>query len=327
MRYPDTLYGEVEVTEPVLTELMHCSALQRLKGVEQGAYRKPFFACEPPNRFEHSVGVMLLLRRYGVSLEEQVAGLIHDVSHSAFSHGIDYILKRGTEKTQAHQDATQADFVKNSEIPGILAKHGLNVNDILDDARYPLKETEIPDICADRIDYTFRDGVAYKEITVESATDFLEHLTTSKKRWVFDNYTYAKRFAQLFNTLNGDYWAAIGSGVMFQTVGDYISHALHKGYITEDILYSTDQEVLNAIKPYIASDQQARIFHDRMNRIIDFSSSPNNYDAHVFVKSRAIDPLCYHKGTVQRVSDIDVSWGETVKQELKPKEYFIKFEK
>jgi HD superfamily phosphohydrolase len=42
---------------------------------------------------------MLLVRRLGASLEEQIAALLHDVSHTAFSHVIDSVdhnlLKNG----------------------------------------------------------------------------------------------------------------------------------------------------------------------------------------------------------------------------------------
>ena len=47
---------------------------------------------QPITRYEHSVGVMLLARRVGGGLREQVAALLHDVSHTAFSHVIDHVF-------------------------------------------------------------------------------------------------------------------------------------------------------------------------------------------------------------------------------------------
>ena len=110
MKYIDRVYGEFEITEPVILELINSASLQRLKDVDQAGYRPLWVKPDVDtgeydhSRFAHSVGVYLLLRKYGVSLEEQIAGLIHDISHSAFSHCIDYILNSGSEKKHDHQD-------------------------------------------------------------------------------------------------------------------------------------------------------------------------------------------------------------------------------
>ncbi len=41
---------------------------------------------------------MMLVNRLGGSLEEQIAALLHDVSHTAFSHVIDYVLEQKRRK-------------------------------------------------------------------------------------------------------------------------------------------------------------------------------------------------------------------------------------
>ena len=91
----DILYGQAEIDQPVLIELLKAPELQRLQQVGMGGYYpgSPYASGHRDyTRHRHSVGVMLLLRRFNAPLEEQIAGLIHDVSHSAFSHTIDYIL-------------------------------------------------------------------------------------------------------------------------------------------------------------------------------------------------------------------------------------------
>ena len=72
-----------------------------------------------------------MLKKYGAPLEEQIAGLIHDVSHSAFSHCIDYALEGGSEKEQNHQDKLFDEFVRKTEIPGIIKKYGFDLEYIL----------------------------------------------------------------------------------------------------------------------------------------------------------------------------------------------------
>jgi hypothetical protein len=82
----DPLYGSFKIKEKVLLDLLKSQPVQRLKGVSQQGFPKRETKTDFPifTRYEHSVGVMLLLRRLNASVEEQVAGLIHDVSHTAF---------------------------------------------------------------------------------------------------------------------------------------------------------------------------------------------------------------------------------------------------
>ena len=159
MKYIDRVYGNFEINEPVILELINSKALQRLKEIDQSGYFEPYVPKGSAySRFEHSIGVYLLLKMYGSPIEEQIAGLIHDVSHSAFSHCIDYVLDAGSQKKQNHQDNVFDDFVKKSDIPVILKKHNLDLAYILEDLNFPLKERDLPDLCADRIDYSLKDS-------------------------------------------------------------------------------------------------------------------------------------------------------------------------
>ena len=82
----DTFYGSIDVQEPVLIDLIHSPAVQRLKRVHQ--YGVAFYTTHKENytRYDHSLGVFAILRLKEASLQEQIAGLLHDVSHTAFSH-------------------------------------------------------------------------------------------------------------------------------------------------------------------------------------------------------------------------------------------------
>ena len=323
MLIKDRVYGEVDILEPVLIEIINSSALQRLKEIDQAGYFEPHFPGTAHSRFEHSVGVCALLKKYGAPIEEQIAGLIHDVSHSAFSHCIDYVLDVGSQKEQNHQDNIFEEFVKKSQIPSILKKYNFNLEYVLNDENFPLKEKDSPDLCADRIDYSLRTALVFKEIN--SAEYFLENLTAENGRWIFKNFESAEKYAELFLKINTNYYAGLPSAVMFRTVGDYLRYALLKGYILENDFYATDKIVLSKIEPYLKIDEQLRLLFDRMNNKIGFQNNPNEYDVEVFCKSRVVDPLCWYDGEVKRVSDIDSNWGIILKEESKPKRYFIKF--
>ncbi len=331
MDYDDRVYGHAVITEPVVLDLINCDTLQRLKDIDQAGYRPLWVR---PNvetheydhsRFAHSVGVYLLLRSYNASLEEQIAGLIHDVSHSAFSHCIDYVLDTGSQQAHTHQDNVFDEFVRKSEIPEILRSYDLNPDYILDDGNFPLKEKDLPDLCADRIDYSLRTAVIFEEIL--DGEYFLNNLTAENGAWIFKDFESAEKYAELFLKLNIDYYSGLPSAQMFRTVGDYLRHALSAGYITEADLYTTDKIVLDKIAPHIASDPRLELLFERMNKRIGFRNDPEDFDGTVFCKSRVVDPLCRHLGKIARVSEIDPNWGIVLKRESKPKEYFLKFDR
>lgn len=327
MIYKDRLYGKVEITEPVVLELIKTPTLQRLKGVDQAGYSQAYPTQSIFSRFEHSIGVFILLKKYKASLEEQIAGLIHDVSHATFSHCIDYILKAGSEKEHNHQDKVFEGFIKKSEIPSILEKYKLDLNYILDEEIFPLKERSLPDLCADRIDYSLRSTFLLKLIDKEMVNYFLDNLNVENNYWVFSNFESAKKYAELFLKLNSLCYASLTAAAMFKTVGDCIQYALQRGYVTENDLYTTDKEVLQKVKKNLSKDKKLKLLFDRMNNKVKFQNNPQDYDAHVFCKSRVVDPLFQDKGEMQRISEVDKDWAAVVKKESVPKEYFLKFER
>lgn len=327
MKYIDRVYGEFEITEPVILELISSPTLQRLKDIDQAGYIEPYFPGTYYSRFDHSVGVYLLLKKYGAPIEEQIAGLIHDVSHSVFSHCIDYALTTGSQKEHNHQDTIFDSYVCKTEIPKILKKFGLSAEYILDDKNFPLKETTLPDLCADRIDYSLRTAVVSGELSERDKDYLLEHLSVENTKWVFRDLKSAKKYAELFFKLNTVHYAGFASAIMLKTVGDCVEYALQERYISENDLYTTDTRVIEKIKSFLNKDEKLQLFWERMNNKIKVQNNPNDYTVEVFVKSRAVDPLFIDIRTAKRVSEVELPWSEVVKEELKPKRYFLKFER
>lgn len=333
MKYKDLVYGDVIIKEPLVLELIKSPSLQRLKGINQAGYRPLWINPQvrakdiESSRFRHSVGVYLLLKKFNASFEEQIAGLIHDVSHATFSHCIDYVLSSGSEKEQNHQDNIFQKFILKSEIPTILRKYNLNPDHFFEDSNFPLKENKLPDLCADRIDYSLRDSLIHEVLTRKEVDFFLDNLSVIDSQWVFKNIKSAKKFANFFNKINTSHYCGLQSAVMFRVVGDYLKHSIEKGYINEDDFYSTDKQVLDKIKKCLSKDEKLKFLYNRLNRKVEVRNNPTNFQAHIFCKSRVVDPLCIDGGKIKRVSDIDHSWKGVVIQESQPKEYFIKFEK
>lgn len=322
MIYNDPIYGEVEINEPVILELIQSPTLQRLKGIDQAWYFSPHFPGSQHTRFEHSIGVYLLLKKHGTSLEEQIAGLLHDVSHGTFSHCLDYVFEEGSQKEQNHQDNIFEAFIKKTEIPDILKTYGLDIDYIIDDDHFPLKETILPDLCADRIDYSLRTFFHFDKHPVD---DILSHLQVQNTTWYFDTFSSAKKFAEMFKRINDAYFSSIESAIMFQTVADTCRYAWKKWYLHQDDFYTTDALVVQKIKNHL-DDKQLSLYRKRMNNELWCKNSPDDFDAHIFCKNRLVDPLFMDNGVMRRVSDVDTGWKWIMETEASPKEYFLKFE-
>ncbi len=322
----DAIHGTLEITEPVILELLNCPSLQRLKGIDQGGYTTPY----QPNgrkfsRFDHSVGVYWLLKKFGAPLKEQVAGLIHDVSHSAFSHCIDYVLDDGDGKEQNHQDNIFKHLVKKSEIPEILKKYDLDSSYILNDLNFPLKEQPLPDLCADRLDYSLRTALCYEHISFSEAQGFINDLSIENNHWLFSDWKLAQKYAELFLGLNTKYYAGLWGALMHKTVGDYLRYALQKNYIIKSDLYTTDDEVLNKIVLFHEKDKVLLDLFNKMNNQVTYKNDSDDYESKIYLKSRIVDPLCKINSNIKRLSDIIPDWKSVVEAELKPKVYYLKF--
>jgi len=332
MIYRDRIYGKIKIEEPVILELIKSPSLQRLKGISQGAHcpiffkilKLPFRKCQL-FRFEHSLGVFILLKIFGASLEEQISGLIHDVSVPIFSHAIDYALKEGSEKDHSFHDKIHEEFVKKSEIPKILKKYGFDIDHILNNKNFPLKERPLPDLCADRIDYSLRDGVAYRAISKKEAQAFIKNLEVINNQWVFKDRKWAEKFAKFFKKRNDNFWSGAASALMFRIMGDLISYSLSQKYISEKDLFTTDAKVLKKLKKFRKKDKKLDLLFKRAEGKVKFKLTKKDYNAHCFCKSRVVDPLFKEKDKIKKLSQVSKKWAKIVKEGLKPKEYFIKF--
>ena len=173
----DRVYGVVEVKEPVLIELMKSKAMHRLKGINQHSTLVFYDHKYNISRYEHSVGVMILLKKLNAPLKEQIAGLLHDISHTAFAHVMDKAF--GDSRTDDYHEKFYERMLLGSDIPAVLEKHGFDVRDFIDEKKFTLLDKDMPDLCADRLDYFFRDTLVDRGINTYDK--FAKHLAIKNK--------------------------------------------------------------------------------------------------------------------------------------------------
>lgn len=243
VRVSDLLYGNVELPA-VFEDLLASATMKRLAGIHQSG---AIFLVNPDlshSRLEHSIGVMLLIRRLGGTELEQIAGLIHDASHTAFSHVGDYVFQNREEN---YHEEMFAEILMSSDIPEILVKHGYHLDQILDGS-FPILEQPLPHLCADRLDYTLRDALHAGLINRPAAKLFLEHIRLDEGKLVVTDVDQVNWINELFERLNNEVFNHPLHLYANQQMAVLIRDFLKNGFLNESDLFKDDTFLLNKIR-------------------------------------------------------------------------------
>lgn len=202
-----TIHGTIETDHPLIRELIESQIFNRLKKINQyGAYEyinNPIGTANARveyTRYQHSLGVLVIIAKYhdksGIELlKAMISGLLHDLSHTPFSHSTDLLLAGGF-LGESYQDKTLSSFMKRHGIAQILSKYSLSVEDILPE-NYPIQEQKSPRLCADRIEYNLYAGYKEGHLTYVERKAILDHLHFQDGKWYFDDESSALMFANV----------------------------------------------------------------------------------------------------------------------------------
>ncbi|WP_027963689.1 HD domain-containing protein [Halalkalibacillus halophilus] len=295
----DELYGTFEI-EPVLEELLKSNAIQRLHGVHQGGASYLVNSRWNLTRYEHSVGVMLLVRTLGGSLEEQIAGLLHDVSHTAFSHVVDFVTKNQDESY--HEDIFLS-VIESSTIPTILKKYGYNdYSSLLDDSNWRILEQPAPHLCADRIDYTLRDLHRHGTITDTEVQQILTNLTVEHGVVAFKDTESAELFVELYYKEVIDYFMDPLNIYANDQLTKVLRGAVQGEVINMDDFMGTDEELLSKVREN-GNEKLIDTLH-QIHSNVHLETTLEKSDIYRKNKVRMIDPAVKVEGTIKRASEV-----------------------
>ena len=316
----DRVYGEQEIKDKFILDLINSKPMQRLKKINQhGATAYVWPEIFNVTRFEHSLGVYFLLKKLGASDEELVAGLLHDVAHTAFSHVVDFAL--GTTAHNYHEKFF-GKVIMSSELPRILRKHKFDVKRILDEKNFPLLEQEIPGLCADRLDYFFRDMLVYGLITKEDIDYFLDNLSVKDNKIIMKNRESARKIGDNYTEGNYKLWAPVFIVGQYNLLAIILKNALKRGIIREEDLFKTDDEVYSILLEDPDSEEKLKL----LNPSVKYIDDPSDYDFYVKTKLRQIDPLFLEDNKVKRLSEEDPEYKNKLEKLRKfiEKGFYIK---
>jgi hypothetical protein len=250
---------------------------------------------------------MLLLKHLGATVEEQIAGLIHDVPHTAFSHVIDYIFG-GNDLNSSYHEIIQKQIFEESEIPDILDKYSLDKDKIFDIHNFSILERNLPDLCADRVDYILRDLLTYDLFTNEEVNKIIRHLVVHENEIVLNDIDTAFLIATKAIEANVKIWSSPYQILIARKLADALKISLQKNHITFKDIHGTDNSLFRKLKNVDDIEVQKNL--DCLTQKIVVTLNEENFSMHVKTKLRVIDPKILIENSLTRLSEVSDKFSE-----------------
>jgi HD superfamily phosphohydrolase len=299
MKFSDPAYGKFEIGHKILEDVIKTDAVQRLRKMSQYGTWQLVLPRLKASRFDHSIGTCYLLGRLGASLEEQLAGLVHEISYTAFSHATDSIYGQDGMRRQTLFERA----MMGSEIPMVLKRYGIKPQSLLETQRFQLLEKAAPDLCADRLDYFFRDSMLLGICGPSQVHMFMNYLTKEENEIMLVDTMVAKKMALTYMECSKKLWASPTHAASCKIMADAIRHAIMANILSQDDLFLADQDLYRKMKSSRNPNIVPRL--DMINPQFFAVHDPQKYDFFVKAEPRCIDPKILHTGTVSRLSEID----------------------
>lgn len=303
----DRIYGSFEINEEILIELLNSAPVQRLKNIAQYGVPDEYYMFKNYSRYEHSVGVMLLVRRLGASVEEQIAGLLHDVSHTAFSHVVDWVL--GSGEREDHQDKIHNEVFVKSSLPGIIEKYGFDWKKISDYKNFALVEQPTPRLCADRIDYALRE---FKDWAAPGiVNECVDSFVVRGSRIVFSSKPVARKFADAFMKCQMEHWGGAQAALRYTLLSSALKIAIEKNIVKMTDFLKDDRFIMEKVRR--SDDAGINEYLSMLaSKKLSIVESPKNPQYILKKKFRFVDPDYSENNRILTLSKTDSDFAKSL---------------
>lgn len=310
----DPIYGKTEIAEPILSELINSFLLQRLKKLSQYGIPDKYYYLKNYSRFEHSLGVMILLRRLGATLDEQIAGLIHDISHLAFSHVADWVFTDGGKKgsNENLQDTLLESFLRGKKVIKIFNKHHLSLERLSHEENFSLLEKPTPDLCADRVDYALREFKYW--LNPKIVGTILKEITNFNGEIVFLDEEAAFIFASNFLELQTQHWGGFESTIRYHLFSQILKKAIEKKIIVKNDFYKNDAYITQKIEKSNDKEIKKVLLVLKQKKLVKIDCFVGEK---IYKKFRYVDPKIIVCGKLERLSIVNPKFKKEIEKHRK----------
>jgi len=302
-------FSKTIVIDEIAYQIIKTPEFQRLLGIKQAGITG-LFTKRSYNRFEHSIGVYLLLKHLKLPTEKCIGGLLHDIYHTNFSHTTDELFC-GESNNSFHEQNKFKFFEKCCQnIINILTINfpQYKYTDFLVGELMAI--TKNKSFGADMVDYFLRDGF-YEGVFDENWINaIIEKLYVSKDTIILNDITLSKEFFIKTIYINDNVYMAPFSRGQYKIFVHVLDLALKSSLIdTELLIYgnSSDAEIYQLIKS--GEDQQIKDLIQLLETTTEFSydaRSGTNWkkiNAKITRKLRYLNPTCRIIKEPMKISD------------------------
>lgn len=293
--------------DQVTYDIIQTPEFIRLKGIKQAGITG-LFTNRSYDRAEHSIGVYLLLKYLGASLEQCIGGLLHDIYHTNFSHTTDELFC-GESQESFHEKNKFVFFDRCCKnITNILNKYFPTHNTLYFLDGVNLLVTKNKSFGADMLDYFIRDGFYEGILTDKWITELLHKIKLVDGRIILNDITIAKDFFNKTIYINDNVYMSPFSRGQYKIFINILKIALQTNIVMSDMIiygYDSDISIYNRIKKYGNTQIQELIellettteysFCDRGENILKKTNSK------ITRKLRFLNPLCTQNKNKQPV--------------------------
>jgi uncharacterized protein len=256
------------------------------------------------SRYEHSLGVALIIHHFSQDKRMTLSGLFHDIATPSFAHVIDF-LKGDHLKQEATEERTSQILENSTVIQKELGKINLTTKDVDDYHKYPIADNDTPKLSADRLEYTLHNLFNYSFASLEEIKEMYDDLALSKNETgeteiSFQHEKFARKFA-LLTLKNSHVYVTNEDRYAMEYLSRVIKKAILDHHLTEEDLYTTEENVIFLLSRHESDFENFQ--HFRNLKVIHTEKKPIHKDSYqIQAKKRFIDPLVIGKG---RISALD----------------------
>ena len=310
-----------------LNDYINTPQMQKLSGISVSCgtyYTKLFDKMVWYSSLDHSIAVSLIVWNFTKDKKQTIAGLFHDIATPVFKHSIDF-MNGDYKKQESTEELTTQIIRESKEIMSLLKRDGIKIEEVDNYHIYPIADNDTPKLSADRLEYTFTNGLYFKEVwNVQKIKEIYSNIEIqinedNIQELGFKDKNIAEEFIVGASQL-WPLWVSNEDKLAMQFLADTVKKMSEENLLTKKDLYTlSEKEVINKIEN-CNNEKISKCFKlFRNSSKISESDFPvfDKYCVSITAKRRYIVPLVEDADSYKRINVVSNLAKEKIDNYLK----------